>query len=91
MPGTGATRRHRFDAEHGEEPPFAAADVVSFGARRLRGEVLTLGPGFVLIVDGSLKRRGVFKYVPGRAEVSIQDLLASVDALRGIATVGKAA
>jgi alkyl hydroperoxide reductase subunit AhpC len=73
------------------EPPFAAADQVSFAARVLRGELLTLASRFVLIVDGSLKRRGVLKYGDGRIAVSALDLLASIDALRSHHAVARAA
>jgi hypothetical protein len=76
---------------HLREPPFAAADAVSFGARRLRGDLLTLRTGFVLIVDESLQRRGIYRYVPGHSDVSVIDLVASVEALRGGGAVGKAA
>jgi alkyl hydroperoxide reductase subunit AhpC len=75
---------------HLKEPPFNAADAVSFGARQLRGELLTRGEGFVLIVDEALRRRGVYKYPAGRNDLSAHDLLASVDALRRPA-VGRAA
>jgi hypothetical protein len=64
------------------EPSFAAADQVSFAARALRGELLTLQSRFVLLIDGSLKRREVLKYSAGRCAVSVLDLLAVVDALR---------
>lgn len=67
---------------HVREPPFAAADAVSFGARRLRGDLLTLRTGFVLIVDDLLKRRGVYRYVPGYSDASVLDLLVWVEALR---------
>ena len=39
----------------------------------------------------ALRRRGVFKYTPGQSAVSMLDLLASVDALRGRTGFGKAA
>lgn len=64
------------------EPSFAAADRVSFAARALRGELLTLQSRFVLLIDGSLKRREVLKYSAGRRAVLALDLLAAVDALR---------
>ena len=73
------------------EPLFTAADPVSFGARALRGELLTLQSRFVLIVDGSLKRRGMLRYGTGNTAVSVLDLLASVDALRSQHPVAKAA
>jgi hypothetical protein len=76
---------------HLREPPFAAADAVSFGARRLRGDLLTMRAGFVLIVDELLKRRGIYRYVPGHSDVSVLDLMGSVEALRGGWAVGKAA
>ena len=66
------------------EPPFAAADAISFAARSLRGIVLTMQSRFVLIVDGSLKRREVLKYSSGRGNLSAFDLLASVDAQRSL-------
>ena len=64
------------------EPLFAAADEVSFAARVLRGELLTLQSRFVLLIDGSLKRRALLKYGAGRCAASVLDLLAAVDALR---------
>jgi thioredoxin-dependent peroxiredoxin len=73
------------------EPSFAAADEVSFAARALRGELLTLQSRFVLLIDGSLKRREVLKYSAGRSAVSALDLLASVDALRRHRPVVRAA
>jgi alkyl hydroperoxide reductase subunit AhpC len=73
------------------EPPFAAADEVSFAARALRGELLTLQSRFVLLVDGSLRRREVLKYSAGRCSVSALDLLAAVDALRRHRPVVRAA
>jgi alkyl hydroperoxide reductase subunit AhpC len=73
------------------EPPFAAADPISFAARALRAELLTQSCGFVLIIDGALKRRGVLRYSAGRSDVSVFDLLASIDALRRPRKLGKAA
>jgi alkyl hydroperoxide reductase subunit AhpC len=64
------------------EPSFAAADPVSFAARALRGELLTLQSRFVLLIDGSLKRRAVLKYSAGHCAASVLDLMAAVDALR---------
>jgi hypothetical protein len=73
------------------EPSFAAADEVSFAARTLRGELLTLRSRFVLLIDGSLKRREIFRYSGGSCALSAQDLLASVDALRRPRPVVRAA
>jgi len=73
------------------EPSFAASDPVSFAARALRGELLTLQPRFVLIVDATLKRRELFKYSAGRTHVSALDLLAGVDALRRRHPISRAA
>jgi hypothetical protein len=73
------------------EPSFAAADEVSFAARALRGELLTLQSRFVLLIDGSLKRRKVLKYNADRCVISAPDLLASVDALRRQHSVVRAA
>jgi alkyl hydroperoxide reductase subunit AhpC len=81
--------RHEF--VHLREPPFAAADAISFAARLLRGELLTLQSRFVLIVDASLKRREVLKYSNGRGNLSVLDLLASVDARRRPAPIVRAA
>jgi hypothetical protein len=64
------------------EPPFVAADEVSFATRALRGELLTLQCRFVLFIDGALKRRGVFKYSAGRHTGSPLELLACLDTLR---------
>jgi hypothetical protein len=44
-----------------------------------------------LIIDGALKRRGVLRYSAGRSDVSVFDLLASIDALRRPQKLGKAA
>jgi thioredoxin-dependent peroxiredoxin len=73
------------------EPSFAAADEVSFAARAPRGELLTLRSRFVLLIDGSLKRREVFRYSGGCCAFSAQDLLASVDVLRRPRPVDRAA
>jgi thioredoxin-dependent peroxiredoxin len=73
------------------EPSFAAADEVNFAARALRGELLTLQSRFVLLIDGSLKRRKVLKYDADRCAISAPDLLASVDALRRHHSVVRAA
>jgi hypothetical protein len=56
--------------------------VIDMAARSLRDEILNLAPRFVLIVDESLNRRGVLKYIAGRSTVSPLDLLASIDAFR---------
>lgn len=64
------------------EPAFTDADAVSFHARALREELLTLQPRFVVIVDGSLKHRGALTYSVGRCNASLHDLLASIDAMR---------
>ena len=71
------------------EPPFAAADPLSFAARALRGELLTARSRFVMFIDGSLKRRAMLKY--SASAVPAADLLAAVDALRGQRVIGKAA
>jgi thioredoxin-dependent peroxiredoxin len=73
------------------EPSFAAADQVSFAARALRGELLTLQSSFVLLIDDSLRRREVLKYSAGRCAVSVLDLLAAVDATRRHCPVVRAA
>jgi alkyl hydroperoxide reductase subunit AhpC len=73
------------------EPAFAAADAISFAARALRGELLTLQSRFVLIIDGALKRRELLKYSAGRHSASVLDLLASVDALRSRKLMSRAA
>jgi alkyl hydroperoxide reductase subunit AhpC len=64
------------------EPSAGAWDPVSVGARALCGELLTLQPRYVLIVDSFLKHRAVLRYAPGRCTVSTLDLLTSIDALR---------
>lgn len=56
--------------------------VIDLAARSLREDILGLTPRFVLIIDGSLQRRGVLKYSAGRTTVSPLDLLASIDAFR---------
>jgi alkyl hydroperoxide reductase subunit AhpC len=56
--------------------------VIDLTARSLREDILGLAPRFVLIIDGSLQRRGVLKYSAGRTTVSPLDLLASIDAFR---------
>jgi peroxiredoxin (alkyl hydroperoxide reductase subunit C) len=73
------------------EPAFAAADEVSFAARALRGELLTLRSRFALVIDGALKRRVLLKYGTGDNTGSVLDLLASVDALRRHAAIRRAA
>jgi alkyl hydroperoxide reductase subunit AhpC len=73
------------------EPAFAAADEVSFAARAVRGELLTLPARFVLVVDGALKRRVLLKYRAGGNAVSVLDLLASIDALRRHGPIRRAA
>src|ERR1700689_1692549 len=56
--------------------------VIDLAARSLREDILGLTPRFVLIIDGSLQRRGVLKYSAGRTPVAPLDLLASIDAFR---------
>jgi len=73
------------------EPSFVAADPISFAARVLRGDLLSLRSRFVLLIDGSLKRRRIFRYGADRTEVSSLDLLATVDALRYRRPVARAA
>lgn len=75
------------------EPPFAAADPLSFAARALRGELLTARSRFVMFIDGSLKRRAMLKYSASASgsAVPAAELLAAVDALRGQRVIGKAA
>jgi hypothetical protein len=73
------------------EPPFAAADAVSFAARALRGELLTARSRFVMLIDGSLKRREMLRYGSGASAVSPAVLLSAVDALRGQRSIGRAA
>jgi hypothetical protein len=73
------------------EPAFVAGDALSFAARALRGELLTLQTRFVVFIDGALKRRGLLKYSAGRHSVSALDLLVSVDALRSRRLIGRAA
>jgi alkyl hydroperoxide reductase subunit AhpC len=79
------------------EPPFAAADPVSFAARALRGELLTARAKFVMLIDGSLKRQAMLKYnasasasgsVISGSAAAAADLLAAVDALRGSRVIG---
>jgi len=73
------------------EPPFAAADAVSFAARALRGELLTARSRFVMFIDGSLKRREMLRYGCDGSAVSAAGLLSAVDALRDHRSIGKAA
>jgi alkyl hydroperoxide reductase subunit AhpC len=73
------------------EPSFAAADAVSFAARALRGELLTLQSRFVLLIDGSLRHREVLKYSVGRSAATAPRMLASVDALRACRSIDRAA
>jgi hypothetical protein len=73
------------------EPSFAAADAVSFAARALRGELLTLQSRFVLLIDGSLRRRGLLKYSVGRSAETAPMMLAWVDALRAYRPIDRAA
>jgi alkyl hydroperoxide reductase subunit AhpC len=64
------------------EPPFTASDPISFAARWLRGELLTLPSRFVMIIDGALKRRGVVRYSAPDTAVTMADLLARIAGLR---------
>ena len=73
------------------EPSFAAADPISFAARTLRGELLTLRSRFVLLIDGSLKHRELLKYSVGRNAEIAPRLLAPVEALRNHHALGRAA
>jgi hypothetical protein len=73
------------------EPSYAAADEVSFAARALRGEILTLQSRFVLLIDGSLKRHKALKYNADRCLISAPDLPTSVDAVRRQHSVVRAA
>jgi hypothetical protein len=73
------------------EPSFAAADPISFAARALRGELLTLRSRFVLLIDGSLKHRELLKYRVGLSAETTPRLLAPVDALRHHHALGRAA
>jgi alkyl hydroperoxide reductase subunit AhpC len=63
-------------ATHGSE------DIIDMAARELRDEIAKLDSHFALIVDPSLKSRGVLRYSAGRTSVSPLDLLGSIDALR---------
>lgn len=65
--------------------------VADLPARSLREDILGLPSRFVLIVDESLKRRGVLKYAAGQSTVSPLDLLASIGALRRQTPVRQAA
>jgi len=60
----------------------ASAGVADLPARSLREDILAMPPRFVLIVDDSLRRRGVLKYGAGGSRISPLDLLASIAALR---------
>jgi len=71
---------HRLVRLTGVDPVLDAA--IELPPRRLRDDILSLPKRFVLIVDESLRRRGVLKYSPGRSNVSPLDLLASVNAMR---------
>jgi hypothetical protein len=73
------------------EPPFAAADKVSFAARALRGELLTLQSRYVLFIDGALKRHGVLKYGAAGHPGSPSELLVSLDTLRIQSPIRRAA
>jgi alkyl hydroperoxide reductase subunit AhpC len=73
------------------EPSFAAADAVSFAARALRGELLTLKSRFALLIDGSLRHREVLNYSVGRSAETAPRMLAPVDALRSYHSIGRAA
>jgi alkyl hydroperoxide reductase subunit AhpC len=73
------------------EPSFADANPISFAARTLRGELLTLRSRFVLLIDGSLKHCELLKYRVGRNAEIAPRLLAPVDALRYHHALGRAA
>jgi alkyl hydroperoxide reductase subunit AhpC len=73
------------------EPSFAASDAVSFAARALRGELLTLQFRFVLLIDGCLRHREVLKYSVGHSAQTAPRMLAAVDALRAYRSIHRAA
>lgn len=65
------------------EPPPDAGAPIDLPSRTLRSEVLALGPRFVLIIDETLRRRGVFRYGPAGARgICALDLLATIRQLR---------
>jgi hypothetical protein len=73
------------------EPSFAAADKLSFAARALRGELLTLQSRFIFCIDGCLQRRAVIKYSADRSIGSMPDIFAILGTLHSRQSIGKAA
>ncbi len=56
--------------------------VADLAARQLRSELASQDCRFVLVVDETLRRRGLLPYKSGRGRLSPLDLVASVTALR---------
>jgi len=56
--------------------------VADLAARQLRSEMASQDCRFVLVVDETLRRRGLLPYKSGRGRLSPLDLVASVTALR---------
>jgi len=67
----------------------ASEDIIDLTSRALHEQIARLDSHFAVIIDPSLKLRGVLKYNAGRASVSPLDLLASIDALRRRSTRGR--
>ncbi|MFI4914625.1 MAG: hypothetical protein ACHQAR_05485 [Steroidobacterales bacterium] len=66
-------------------------DIVDLPLRALRDDIVGTTDRFALIVDDTMRRRGVLKYTQGRSSISPLDLLSSIDAMRRRADVRKAA
>jgi hypothetical protein len=69
------------------EAPPAAGGPVDLPSRALRADVLALAPRFVMIIDDTLRRCGVFRYEAYRLQrVCALDLLATIGILRRVRT-----
>ena len=74
------TQDHRLVSLH--TATEGSEDIVDLAARALRDDIAQLDSRFALIIDPSIKSRGVLRYSAGRTSVSPLDLLGSIDALR---------
>lgn len=57
-------------------------NAIDLAARDLRDTILNMNQRFMLIIDETLKLRGMYKYSPDRTNISAFDRLACVDAYR---------
>jgi hypothetical protein len=67
-----------------EAPPGSGAPI-DLPSRALRADVLALAPRFVMIIDETLRRRGVLRYrAAGVPRICALDLLATIGILRRV-------